>query len=143
MVEDRRELSALKLLVRQFESPLVLILVFGAAIALLLHELLDASIVLLIVLGSCALGFLQEFNASRAVQALRERLALSVKVLRDGALTTCPVTELVPGDVVELSAGNLVPADGRVLSARDFLVSEAALTGESFPVEKEAKTVAA
>ncbi len=141
-VRDRRELSALRLLVRQFESPLVLILVFGAAIALLLHELLDASIVLLIVLGSCALGFLQEFNASRAVQALRERLALSVKVLRDGALISCPVTELVPGDVVELSAGNLVPADGRILSARDFLVSEAALTGESFPVEKETGTVA-
>ena len=141
-VRDRRELSALRLLVRQFASPLVLILVFGAAIALLLHELLDASIVLLIVLGSCALGFLQEFNASRAVQALRERLALSVKVLRDGALTSRPVVELVPGDVVELSAGNLVPADGRVLSERDFLVSEAALTGESFPVEKEAGTVA-
>ncbi len=142
-VEDRRELSALRLLIRQFESPLVLILVFGAAIALFLHELLDASIVILIVLGSCALGFLQEFNASRAVEKLRERLALSVKVFRDGALTTCPVTELVPGDVVELSAGNLVPADGRVLNARDFLVSEAALTGESFPVEKEVGTVPA
>ena len=142
-IEDRRELSALRLLIRQFESPLVLILVFGAAIALLLHELLDASIVILIVLGSCVLGFLQEFNASRAVQALRERLALSVKVLRDGALTACPVIELVPGDVVELSAGNLVPADGRILSARDFLVSESALTGESFPVEKAAGMVAA
>jgi magnesium-transporting ATPase (P-type) len=137
-VEDRRELSALRLLIRQFESPLALILVFGAAIALLLHELLDASIVILIVLGSCALGFLQEFNASRAVQALRERPALSVKVLRDGALTACPVIELVPGDVVELSAGNLVSAAGRILSARDFLVSESALTGESFPVEKAA-----
>ncbi len=142
-VEDRHKLSALRLLIRQFESPLVLILVFGAAIALLLHELLDAAIVILIVLGSCALGFLQEFNASRAVEKLRERLALSVKVMRDGACISLPVIDLVPGDVVELAAGNLIPADGRILSAHDFLVSEAALTGESFPVEKSEEIVAA
>ena len=115
---------------------------FGAVIALVLDELLDAAIVMLIVLGSCALGFLQEFNASRAVEELRERLALSVMVLRDGARLSLPVIQLVPGDVIELCAGNLVPADGRILSARDFLVSEAALTGESFPVEKSAGTAA-
>ncbi len=89
-------------------------------IALVLNELLDAAIVMLIVLGSCALGFLQEFNGSRAVEELRERLALSVTVLRDGARLSLPVIQLVPGDVVELCAGNLVPADGRILSARDF-----------------------
>jgi Mg2+-importing ATPase len=142
-VEDRRELSALRLLIRQFESPLVLILVFGACVALLLHELLDAAIVIMIVLGSGALGFLQEFNASRAVEKLRERLALSVRVFRDGVPRSLPVIDLVPGDVVELTAGNLVPADGRILSARDFLVSESALTGESFPVEKSEGIVAA
>jgi Mg2+-importing ATPase len=135
-VEDRRELGALGLLLRQFKSPLVLILVFGACIALFLSQLIDATIVILIVLGSCILGFLQEYNASRAVEKLRERLALSVKTLRNGERVSLPVIELVPGDVVELAAGNLVPADGRILSARDFLVSEAALTGESFPVEK-------
>jgi P-type Mg2+ transporter len=143
MVEDRRELGALGLLLRQFKSPLVLILVFGACVALALSQFIDATIVILIVLGSCVLGFLQEYNASLAVEKLRERLALSVKTLRGGQRVSLPVVDLVPGDVVELAAGNLVPADGRILTARDFLVSEAALTGESFPVEKSPGIVAA
>ncbi len=135
-VKEHGRTSALRLLLRQFESPLVLILVFGALVALVVHELLDAAIVLLIVLGSAALGFLQEFNASIAVSKLRARLALSVPAIRDGVRKPVPVADLVPGDIVELSAGNLVPADGRIIAARDFLVSEAALTGETFPVEK-------
>ncbi len=135
-VKEHGRTSALRLLLRQFESPLVLILVFGALVALVVHELLDATIVLLIVLGSAALGFFQEFNASIAVSKLRARLALSVPAIRDGVRKSVPVADLVPGDIVELSAGNLVPADGRIIAARDFLVSEAALTGETFPVEK-------
>jgi len=89
------------------------------------------------VLGSSGLGFLQEYRASNAVAQLRQRLALTVSVLRDGKAQTLPTRALVAGDVVSLSAGNLVPADGIVLAARDFLVSEASLTGESFPVEKQ------
>src|SRR5512143_4347017 len=98
MVEDRRELGALGLLLRQFESPLVLILVFGAVVALTLSQVIDATIVILIVLGSCVLGFLQEYNASLAVEKLRERLALSVKTLRGGQRVSLPVVDLVPGD---------------------------------------------
>jgi Mg2+-importing ATPase len=135
-VKEHGRTSALRLLLRQFESPLVLILVFGALVALVVQELLDATIVLLIVLGSAALGFLQEFNASIAVSKLRARLALLVPAIRDGVRRSVPVADLVPGDIVELAAGNLVPADGRIVAARDFLVSEAALTGETFPVEK-------
>jgi P-type Mg2+ transporter len=142
-VKEHGRTSALRLLLRQFESPLVLILIFGAMVALVVHEWLDASIVLLIVLGSAALGFFQEFNASIAVSKLRQRLALSIPAIRDGAVISVPVADLVPGDIIELAAGNLVPADGRILSARDFLVSEAALTGETFPVEKSPGVVAA
>ncbi len=142
-VKEHGRTSALRLLLRQFESPLVLILVFGALVALVVHELLDATIVLLIVLGSAALGFLQEFNASIAVSKLRQRLALSVPAIRDGVKRPVPVADLVPGDIVELGAGNLVPADGRIVAARDFLVSEAALTGETFPVEKSPGLAAA
>jgi Mg2+-importing ATPase len=120
----------------QLASPLVLILIAGAAVSLVLRDWLDAAIILAIVLGSVALGFAQEYRASAAVTALRQRLALTARVLRDGALQTVPASTLVPGDVVDLAAGNLVPADGIVLAARDFLVSEASLTGESFPVEK-------
>ncbi|GAA0296811.1 magnesium-translocating P-type ATPase [Sphingomonas oligophenolica] len=137
------ETSAIRLLLKQFASPLVLILLFGAAISLALREWLDASIILAIVLGSALLSFFQEYRASRAVEALRGRLALMTRTLRDGAETRVPATELVPGDVVLLAAGNLVPADGLVLEASDFLVTEAALTGESLPVEKSPGIVAA
>ncbi len=131
------------LLWRQFSSPLVLILVVGALISLFIGDWIEASTILAIVLGSTVLGFVQEARANTAVAELRGRLALTCQVRRDGRLARLPASALVPGDVVELSAGNLVPADGRVVEARDFLVTEASLTGESFPVEKQPGTVRA
>src|SRR5262249_38828601 len=136
--EDRDHAGPLKLIWRQFESPLVLILVFAAGVAFVLRDWTEASIVLAIVLGSTALGFAQEFHASRAIEALRQRMALKSRVLRDGSVCDAPASEIVPGDIVLLSAGNLIPADGRILEAQDFLVSEASLTGEPFPIEKRA-----
>jgi len=136
-VEDQRQLTPFRLLLRQFASPLVLVLVFGAAVSLALHDWGDAAIILVIVVGSALLGFFQEYRASAAVAELRRRLALNAKVLRDGQVETIMAIDIVPGDVIQLSAGNLVPADSIVLSATDFLVSEASLTGESFPVEKQ------
>jgi Mg2+-importing ATPase len=136
-VEDASHLSALRLLLRQFESPLVLILIFGAVISLALGEWVDASIILTIVLGSTLLGFYQEYRASAAVEELKRRLALTCRVVRNGIEQTVPVSTIVPGDVIVLSAGNLIPADGRLIEAMDFLVNEASLTGESFPVEKQ------
>lgn len=131
-----QEAAPLRLLLRQYESPLVLILIFGASISFVLKDWTDAIIILLIVAGSTALGFSQEYRASEAVRQLRTRLALKVRVLRDGQIVILDASKLVPGDVILLSAGNLVPADGIIVEARDFLVTEAALTGESFPVEK-------
>jgi Mg2+-importing ATPase len=142
-VEDAPRLSALRLLLRQFESPLVLILAFAAAISLGLRQWVDAGIILAIVLGSALLSFFQEYRASTAVEELKKRLALTARVLRDGAEQVIPVTGIVPGDVILLQAGNLIPADGRVIEAQDFLVSQASMTGESFPVEKRPGTVAA
>ena len=135
-VEASRDVAAIRLLLRQFASPLVLILVFGAIISLFVRDWLDSALILVIVVGSALLGFVQEYRASAAVAALRRRLALSVRVLRDGAAQSIVASRIVPGDVIELSAGNLIPADGVILAARDFLVSEASLTGESMPVEK-------
>lgn len=136
-IEAQGQQVAAGLLLRQFESPLVLILVFGAAISLIVRDWVDAAIILAIVLGSALLGFAQEYRASNAVAALRGRLALSAQALRDGAPRSVAATTLVPGDLILLAAGNLVPADGLVLEARDFLVIESSLTGESFPVEKQ------
>ncbi|MDT3687201.1 MAG: magnesium-translocating P-type ATPase [Pseudorhodoplanes sp.] len=142
-VEDRTETSAPRLLLQQFRSPLVLILIFGAAASLLLRDWLDAAIILAIVFGSTLLGFSQEYRASTAVAALKRHLALTVKAMREGEICKIPASDIVPGDIIFLAAGNLVPADGLVLEARDFLVTEASLTGESFPVEKRHGTLPA
>ncbi|WP_416796394.1 magnesium-translocating P-type ATPase [Ciceribacter azotifigens] len=142
-IEDTARTGAVRLLLRQFESPLVLILVFAAAVSMLLQQWVDAAIVVAIVLGSSLLGFYQENRASQAVEALKRRLALTCRVVREGVEQVVPVASVVPGDIVLLSAGNLIPADGLVLDAADFLVSEAAMTGESFPVEKRPGMVAA
>ena len=136
-VEDASRMSALRLLLRQFESPLVLILIFAAVISLALQQWVDSTIILAIVLGSTLLGFYQEYRASTAVEQLKRRLALTCRVMRDGVERTVPVSTVVPGDLILLSAGNLIPADGLVIEAEDFLVSEASMTGESFPVEKQ------
>ena len=135
-IEDAPRLSAIRLLLRQFESPLVLILAFAAVISLVLQQWVDAAIILAIVLGSSLLSFFQEYRASTAVEELKKRLALTCRVVRDGVERAVPVRTIVPGDHILLSAGNLIPADGLVIEAQDFLVSEASMTGESFPVEK-------
>ena len=142
-VEDAQRLGPLRLLWRQVESPLVLILIFAAAVSLGLSQWVDAAIILAIVIGSTLLGFYQEYRASAAVEELKKRLALTCRVVRDGVEGTVRADVLVPGDVLVLSAGNLIPADGRILEARDFLVSEASMTGESFPVEKQPGVVPA
>jgi len=137
LVEDTQRLGPLRLLWRQVESPLVLILIFAAAVSLGLSQWVDAGIILAIVAGSTLLGFYQEYRASAAVEELKKHVAFTCHAVRDGVEGSVPAETLVPGDVVVLSAGNLVPADGRILEARDFLVSEAGMTGESFPVEKQ------
>ena len=129
--------SALQLLLSRFKTPLVLILIVAAVISLAVGDWPDAVIVLGIVLMTAVLGFFQEYRASRAVDALRESVALQASVLRDGRLQSIPAADIVPGDVVELSAGSLVPADSRVLEARDCFVNQALLTGETLPVEKQ------
>ncbi|WP_414654454.1 magnesium-translocating P-type ATPase [Ideonella sp.] len=136
-LDEELDTRTWRLALGQFKSPLVLILVFAGVVSASLRDWLDAAIILVVVLGSCGLGFLQEYRASKAVAQLRKRLALTVTALRDGAPRVVLTSELVPGDIVMLSAGNLVPADGLVLDSRDFLVTEASLTGESFPVEKQ------
>lgn len=124
------------LAVGQFRNPLVLILIVACGISLVVAEWVNALVVLAIVLLSTLLGFTQEYVASRAIDKLRSRIRIHCRVWRGGTLKTMPSEHLVPGDVVELSAGSLIPADGLVLSCRDFFVNQAVLTGETFPVEK-------
>jgi P-type Mg2+ transporter len=143
VLNDEKNVGPLRLLLRQYESPLLLVLIFGAVLSLVLKQWTDAGIIIFIVVASSFLGFYQEYKASTALAALRLRLALNTKALRDGKAATIPAASLVKGDVIQLSAGNLVPADGVILTATDFLVSEGSLTGESMPVEKKPGIIAA
>ena len=120
----------------QFKSPIVLILIFATIISAFLQDWADAIIILLIVMGSALLSFYQEYNANNAAEKLKEQVSFKTDVLRDGKTASIPTDEIVPGDVVLLSAGSLIPADGLVIEARDFFVNQAVLTGETFPVEK-------
>ncbi len=141
-VGERAHPSGLRLLLRQFESPLIIILVFAAGIAAVLKDWTNSIIILAIVFGSGILSFVQEFRASRAVESLRARVRVTCAVLRGGRSENVPAGDVVPGDVVILSAGDLIPADGVLIETKDFFVSQAVLTGESYPVEKAPGTVA-
>ena len=142
-LKAKQQTTALGLLLRQFKSPLVLILIFAAIVSAFLGEWTDAIIVLSVVLGSTMLGFVQEYRASNAIEKLRLQVTIKSNVLRDGKPQLLPSEQVVPGDVVLLSAGSLIPADGIVLEANDFFVNQAVLTGETFPVEKTPGIVAA
>lgn len=135
-LKEEHRLSRLGVLWNQIRSPLLLLLVFAAAVSAVTGEWGDAVIVLVIVLATVGVGYAREYSAHAAVAALRARVRTRASVLRDGRTTQVPIEEVVPGDVVLLSAGSLVPADAVVLEATDLHVSEAVLTGESFPVEK-------
>ena len=119
-----------------FKNPLVLVLLVASGVSALTGDLTGALIIGLIVLMSVTLDFVQAYRAGRAAEQLALKVAVTASVLRNGNILELPVTQLVVGDVVLLSAGNLVPADARVLQANDFFVNQAQLTGEPFPVEK-------
>jgi Mg2+-importing ATPase len=124
-----------------FKNPLVIILLFAGTISSLTGELLNSLIIFTIVLMSVVLTFFQESKAERAADELKERVATTVTVLRENARKEIKLSEAVPGDIVYLSAGDIVPADARLISSKDFFVDQSALTGESFPVEKTAPPV--
>ncbi|NWG30783.1 MAG: magnesium-translocating P-type ATPase [Rhodocyclaceae bacterium] len=137
-LQPHRERALLVQFVLRFRNPLVLILLAASFVTALTGDAAGAAIIGVIVLMSVTLDFVQEYRAGRAAERLAQRVAVTATVLRDGALREVPVVEIVPGDVVRLTAGDLVPADGRVLEARDFFVNQAQLTGEPYPVEKRA-----
>jgi Mg2+-importing ATPase len=131
-----RSEGKVSLLLRQFSNPIVLILIGAALISGGLGDWTDTLIIGSIVLISGLLGFWQEASASDAMRKLLARVQVVAEVIRDGQARTVPIDQLVPGDIVRLNTGDLVPADGVVLTAQNLLVNEAVLTGESFPVEK-------
>ncbi|MFN7065166.1 MAG: cation-translocating P-type ATPase [Aquificaceae bacterium] len=136
LLREERE-SKLRVFIRQFTSPFILILLVAGLGALFLGDVKDAVIVYGVVIVNGLLGFYQELKAIASVEALRSMTTLRVRVLRDGEEKEIDSGELVPGDVVLLSEGDVVPADIRLIESVGLLVDEALLTGESLPVEKD------
>ena len=133
----RKRSGTVRLLLRQFTSPIVLILIAASVLSAFLQDVPDALIILAIVLASGLLGFWQEHGAAIAVEKLLEIVAVRATVLRDGAPVLVPLESVVPGDVVVLAAGNSIPADCLLLESRELHVDEATLTGETFPADKD------
>lgn len=129
-------LKDLLLLLSQYKSPLVLLLVFAAFLSSMLGEYADSSIVLVVLLLTGLFGFIQERNAGRAVEKLRRMVHNKALVKRDGLNKEIDIDNVVPGDIIILHAGDIVPADALILEATDLHVNEALLTGEPYPVEK-------
>jgi Mg2+-importing ATPase len=142
LLVTKERIVPLKIFLGQFKSPIVLILLFATAVSMFVQEWVDAIIILVIVLGSALLSFFQEYNASNAVEELKEQVSLRTVVIRAGQKIEILAEEVVPGDIVLLSAGSLIPADGVILEAQDFFVNQAVLTGETFPAEKKLGPVA-
>jgi Mg2+-importing ATPase len=136
-LKPQKRSDVFTLLIGQFKSPIILILLFATILSLFLHNIVDASIILAIVLISGILGFWQEHSASNAVEKLLALVQVTCTVLRDGNAKEIPVEEIVPGDIVVLNAGDIVPGDCMLIESKDLFVDEAMLTGETFPVEKD------
>jgi Mg2+-importing ATPase len=135
-VKPKNRSDALTLLLAQFKSPVILILIFAAGLSFFLGDPLNALIILVIIFVSSLLGFWQERSATNAVEKLLAIVQVKAMVLRDGNQKEIPVEEIVPGDIVILNAGDLIPGDCLVLESKDLFVNEASLTGETYPVEK-------
>ncbi len=135
-IEPARGHRGVRLLVAQFESPIIAILAAATVLSMVLGDLTDGVIILAIITASGLLGFWQEHGAGRAVDALLAQVRVHVEVLRDGREIAIPVEDVVAGDVVVVRAGDIVPADGRIIESHSLLVDQAALTGESYPAEK-------
>ena len=131
-----RRLSLVAQILRLFANPLVIILLVASVVSALLGQVADAVIIATIIGLSVTIDFWQSYRSHRAADALRSMVAPKATVFRDGAWQDIHMREVVPGDLVRLSAGDLVPADGTLLEARDLSVQESALTGESLPADK-------
>ena len=147
-LQEAKKITNLQRFLQQLKDPMLLILMAAAAVSAVTsilsgEKLTEVIIILAVVLLNSVLGVVQESKAEAAIEALQTMTAATSKVLRDGKITVLHSTDLVPGDVVILEAGDAVPADGRLLESASLKIEEAALTGESVPVNKTAETISA
>lgn len=143
LIKRKRKDGPLTVLWRQINNPLIWVLIGSSTLAVLLGKITDGLVVLAVVVINTIIGFIQEFKAGKAIEALHEMVPENATVYRDGRKVSIPVAEIVPGDIVELEAGERVPADMRLIRQKNLNVEEAALTGESVPSQKSVNPVEA
>lgn len=141
LLKPSKKLQSLSLLFSQFKSPIILLLVFAACLSFYLHQVTGASIILIIISISGLLGFWQERRAADAVAGLLSIIQIKASVIRDKTSKEILTDYIVPGDIIILKAGDIVPADCRIIQSKDLFVNEATLTGETYPAEKTAGTL--
>ncbi len=133
--------SGITLFISQFKSPITILLIAAAILSMVLGDITDAIIILIIILISSFLGFWQEKGAANAVAELLRMVQIRCRILRDGTENEWPIEKVVPGDIVVLSAGDVIPGDSLILESKELFIDEAAFTGESYPVEKNSGSV--
>lgn len=141
-ITEEKSKSPFAILLGQFNSPIVYLLLGAAGLSFWFEEWLDGSAILVVIIINALIGFFMEYQADRSMQALKKLSTVSAKVLRGKVLIEINSEEIVPGDIIFLEAGDLIPADGRVVTASQLQANESALTGESMPVEKNAHRLA-
>jgi Mg2+-importing ATPase len=137
----RRKRKVLEILIYQFKSPLVLILIVASVVALFLREITDALIIIAVVILNAVLGFVQEFKSEKALEKLTKYIKFTAKVLRNGQLVEIDTKKLTIGDIVEFETGDIIPADLRLLESNELSINESLITGESLSVEKTSKPI--
>lgn len=140
-IEAKKGKSVWLIFLSQFKSPIVWLLVFAAGLSFYFGEWLDGIAILAVILINALIGFYMEYQAERSMNALKKLSAVPAKVLRDKKLEEINAEDIVPGDVIYIEAGDMVPADGRIFNASQMQIDESALTGESVPVEKQIEKI--
>ncbi|MEJ7830560.1 MAG: HAD-IC family P-type ATPase, partial [Segetibacter sp.] len=137
-IDEAKAISPFRILINQFKSPIVFLLLFAAGMSLWFKEWLDGIAILLVLFINAAIGFYMEFKAHKSVKALKKLSSIPAKVMRGGKLNEINSEEIVPGDIAFTEAGDMIPADGIIIRSTQLLIDESALTGESVSVEKKA-----
>ncbi len=141
ILKGKKKTPPLLVFLRQFLSPLIYVLLVATIISAIVQHYIDAAVILGVLLLNAAVGYMQETRAERAMEALVRMAAPKAVVRRDGKMKNIPAREIVPGDIMMLETGDRVPADGRLIEVSNLKVSEATLTGESMPVEKQTEAL--
>jgi Ca2+-transporting ATPase len=140
--KTQQQKSAWLILLQQFKSPIVLLLAIGIGVSVFFKDYIDAAAIAAVILINAFIGFLMEMQARSSMQALQKMDVILAKVIRDGLTIQIPAEQLTPGDLVPLEAGDIVPADGRLIEVHQLQCDESSLTGESFPADKNIEKVA-